>query len=78
MDIRAKRIEGPVAPCERNCKDRCAECHSSCERYLKYDAERRKWLEERRAKQLGTPRLNDRTIRWIDRKERLKRNYIYV
>ena len=34
-------------PCLRDCPDRWAECHATCEKWLEYEAERNKQYEER-------------------------------
>lgn len=33
-------------PCDKHCPDRSAECHSTCERWLQYEAERNKQYDE--------------------------------
>lgn len=46
-------IYGPPAPCKEDCKDRNAECHCYCERYLAYEKEREAFRKEKETKRLG-------------------------
>ena len=78
QSIRFLRNAGPVPPCARDCKGRSAECHGKCEKYLAYNAERQKWLDEQYAKRLGTPGISEQSRDWMFRKEKLKRDHIYV
>lgn len=56
----------PKCPCTRDCAERTAVCHGTCERYLKYEQQMRLFYAEKREIARGL-RSNARILKNIDR-----------
>lgn len=41
------QVDGPNAPCGKDCSERKTACHASCEKYKEYEVKRREYIESR-------------------------------
>lgn len=65
----------PNSPCVRECKDRCATCHSTCQKYLEWT---KKWQKEKaviRAKMKEETAYNDYEFRELSYRSKKSSTY---